>query len=179
VGGGGDRSGLDYTILKPGVIYGQGDHLLDHLSQSLRTFPVFPLVGMRDRAVRPVAVEDVVRVIQASLLERRLSEETVAIVGPEELSFRDMVRRVAAVVGRRPLVLGLPVSFHYVLAWVLERTMRVPLISRAQVRMMSEGIAEPLPACGALPDDLIPRQPFSGAQIRRGLPKVKVSTPEL
>jgi nucleoside-diphosphate-sugar epimerase len=35
-------SGLDYTILKSGMIYGRGDHMLDHLSRGLRTFRVFP-----------------------------------------------------------------------------------------------------------------------------------------
>ncbi len=38
------RSGLDYTILKCGVIYGRGDHMLDHLSHAFYTFPVFALV---------------------------------------------------------------------------------------------------------------------------------------
>ncbi|TME31964.1 MAG: NAD-dependent epimerase/dehydratase family protein, partial [Chloroflexi bacterium] len=37
-------SGVDYTILKSGVIYGRGDHLLDHVSRALYTFPFFPLV---------------------------------------------------------------------------------------------------------------------------------------
>src|SRR5437867_4748037 len=78
-------SGLDYTVIKAGVVYGKGDHMLAHLSGSLRIFPVFPLVGMRDRPLRPVAVEDLVRVLQASLVEGRLSRQTVAVTGPEEL----------------------------------------------------------------------------------------------
>ena len=56
-------SGLTYTILKAGVIYGRGDHMLDHLSHAFHTFPVFGLVGLRDRPVRPVAVDDVARIL--------------------------------------------------------------------------------------------------------------------
>ena len=37
-------SGLDYTVFKPGVIYGRGDHMLDHLSHALHTFPIFGFV---------------------------------------------------------------------------------------------------------------------------------------
>ena len=55
--------GLTYTILKAGVIYGRGDHMLDHLSHAFHTFPVFGLVGLRDRPVRPVAVDDVARIL--------------------------------------------------------------------------------------------------------------------
>jgi NADH dehydrogenase len=50
-------SGLSWSVLKCGVIYGRGDHMLDHLSHAFFTFPVFGLVGMRDRPVRPLAVE--------------------------------------------------------------------------------------------------------------------------
>ena len=71
-------SGLDYTILKAGVIYGLGDHMLDHLSHALHTFPVFALVGMKDRPVRPLAVEDLAEIIEASLTDSRLSRKTIA-----------------------------------------------------------------------------------------------------
>jgi NADH dehydrogenase len=40
----------------------------------------------------------------------------------------------------------------------------------AQVRILSEGLVEALPACDALPDDLKPRRAFSDEQIRAGLP---------
>ena len=38
-----------------GVIYGRGDHMLDHLSHAFHTFPIVGLVGLRSRPVRPVA----------------------------------------------------------------------------------------------------------------------------
>src|SRR5262249_28811703 len=57
------QSRLDYTILKAGLIYGRGDHLLDHLGQLLRKLPLFATVGLRERTVRPVAVADVVTVL--------------------------------------------------------------------------------------------------------------------
>jgi NADH dehydrogenase len=63
------NSGLDYTILKAGVIYGQGDHMLDHLSHAFHTFPIFALVGLEDRPVRPTAVADVARINAAALTE--------------------------------------------------------------------------------------------------------------
>src|SRR5690349_23812657 len=66
-------SGLDYTIFKAGVIYGRGDHMLDHLSHALYTFPIFGLVGMREKPIRPLAVEDLVAAIRASFQDARLS----------------------------------------------------------------------------------------------------------
>ena len=166
-------SGLDYTILKGGVIYGRGDHMLDHLSHAFHTFPVFALVGFADRPVRPTAVADVARIIVASLVDGRLSRETVAVVGPEEMSLAEAVRRVSLVVGRRPLTFRMPVWFHRGFAWVCERVMRVPLVSTAQVKMLAEGLTEPLPPTPFITGDLAPRTTFTDEQIRDGLPEPK------
>ncbi len=164
------HSGLDYTVLKCGVIYGRGDHMLNHLSHAFHTFPVFAFVGFKDKLIRPNAVEDVPRIVKTALVEGRLSRETVAVVGPEKLTLRQAVRRVAGVVGRRPLMFPMPVWFHYGLGWCVERIMRVPLVSVAQVRMLNEGLAEPSPPFEPLPAELEPRIPFSREQIRKGLP---------
>ncbi len=166
-------SGLDYTVLKAGIIYGKGDHMLDHLTHALYTFPVFALVGMMQKPIRPVAIEDVVRILQAALVDGRLSRQTVAVTGPEELTFGEAVRRVAKVVGKRAYVFRMPVLFHYLLAGCVERVMKIPLISVAQVRMLAEGIVEPTPGCQPLPDDLAPKSFFTDQQVRRGLPEAK------
>ncbi len=165
-------SSLDYTVVKAGVIYGKGDHMLDHLSQALETFPLFALVGMRDTLVRPLAVEDLVQIMESSLVGGRLSRETVPIIGPEEMGLSEAVRRVAAALGKRPYFLRVPVIFHYILRWFLERIMTIPLVSLAQVRILSEGIVEPLPACDPLPADLLPQRTFNEQQIRHGLPEI-------
>ncbi|HXN23626.1 MAG TPA: NAD(P)H-binding protein [Candidatus Dormibacteraeota bacterium] len=163
-------SGLDFTILKAGVIYGRGDHVLDHLSQALRTFPLFALVGMREKHIRRLAVEDLVRILRVALLEDRMSRQTLAVTGPDQLLLGDAVRRVADVVARRPIIFPMPVFFHRVLAFVAERIMTIPLMAVAQLRILSEGIVEPLPFCDPVPDDLSPRSKFTSDKIRRGLP---------
>ncbi len=166
-------SRLDYTILKAGVIYGHGDHMLDHLSHAFQTFPIFGLVGMKDKPIRPTAVEDVVRILTACLVEGRLSRQTVAVVGPEQLTLTEAVTRVAKAVGRVPLMVRLPIFVHQMFAYLFELTMKVPLLSSAQLRILSEGITEVLPYADPLPDDLSPKISFSNEQIKKGLPELK------
>ena len=144
--------------------------MLDHLSHAFHTFPVFAFVGFTDKPIRPNAVEDVVRIVKAALTEGALSRKTIAVVGPEQLTLREAVRRVAHVVGRRPLMFPLPLWFHYALGWCVERVMKVPLVSVAQVQMLSEGLAEPAPAYEFVPAELAPRIRFTEEQIRKGLP---------
>jgi uncharacterized protein YbjT (DUF2867 family) len=164
------ESGLDYTIIKAGMIYGRGDHMLDHLSHTIHTLPLFATVGFREQPIRPVAVEDVVDVLVAALVQGRLSRQTIFILGPEALLLSEAVRRVAATLGRKVWIVPAPVWFHLVLSRFFELVMRVPLIAAAQVRMLAEGFVQAAPFAEPLPADLTPHRHFTDDQIRKGLP---------
>jgi nucleoside-diphosphate-sugar epimerase len=163
-------SGLDYTIIKAGMVYGRGDHMLDHLSHALYTLPVFATVGFRQKAIRPLAIDDLVDVLCAALVDGRLARKTIAITGAEELFLSEAASRVAQVLGRRLLILPAPIVFHRLLAQVCEWVMKIPLVAKAQVQILVEGVVEPASVCDPLPADLSPRRRFTGDQIRDGLP---------
>ncbi len=137
------NSKLDYTVLKAGVVFGRGDQMLDHLSNALHTFPVFPTAGLKEKTIRPLAVEDLVHVIRAALIDRRMKRQTVAVLGPEEIYLSEAVRRVAEVVGKRALMFP--------------------------VRILSEGVVEPGSPVVPLPYDLVPTRRFTTDQIRDGV----------
>lgn len=162
-------SGLEYTILKAGMIYGDGDHLVDHLSRTIQTMPLFASVGLREKPISPIPVAELVEVLAASLGER-LTNQTVAVRGGETLLLSEAARRVARVLDRRLMIVPLPVAFHYALAQVTEWTMKVPLLAKAQARMLSEGVTEAAQPAAELPEDLRPRLPFDDARIRESLP---------
>ncbi|MGI9166025.1 MAG: hypothetical protein ACR2G5_06515 [Pyrinomonadaceae bacterium] len=162
---------LDYTVIKAGMVYGLGDHMLNHLSHALHTFPVFALVGFKEKGIRPLAIEDLVEVLQGALVKGRLTKKSVALTGAEELHLSEAVRRVERVTGHNIHFMPAPVSFHYVLARLWELTMKVPLVARTQVRILSEGVVEPALPCDPLPWGLVPIRRFTDDQIRKGLPR--------
>ena len=165
-------SKLNFTILKAGLVYGPGDHLLNNLSNLFRKMPIFAAVGLREKNVRLVAVEDLVDVIRASLDESRFARQTVAVLGPEEFPFSQAARRIAKAMGKPSLiVLPFPVFFHRILAFISERFMPKPLITKSQVQMLADGISKPTLESVPLPDDLKPKTLFTEEQIRKGLPK--------
>lgn len=165
------NSGLEYTIVKAGMVYGRGDHMLDHLSHAFHTIPFLATVGFRQEAIRPLAIEDLVQVLQAALIEGRLPGKTVALTGAEQLLLGEAARRVAEVLERRVWIFPAPVIFHRVLARVCEWTMKIPLVARAQVQILVEGVVEPATPCDPLPADLVPVRRFTPDQIRSGLPE--------
>jgi NADH dehydrogenase len=162
-------SKLEWTVLKPGMIFGRGDHMLDHLTRALCTFPVFVSIGRR--RVRPLAVGDAVQILMAALIDGRLARKTTAVTGHTELSFDDAVRLVGEVIGKRPILLRLPNALIYGVAWVAEQLMTVPLIATAQVRILEEEVVDSALAPDPLPDDLVPSTAFDSQSVRAGVPE--------
>jgi nucleoside-diphosphate-sugar epimerase len=163
------NSGIDHTILKSGMVYGPGDHMVNHVTRAVRTVPVFATVGYRERLVRPIPIDDAVDVLIAAL-EGRIPDPTVAVMGAEEVTLGEAVRRIARVAGRRPVFIPVPVWTIRVLAQLTEWTMVVPLVAKAQARMLAEGVSEAAPWAPELPTSIRPSLPFSDDRIRAALP---------
>lgn len=134
------RSGIEHTIIKAGMIYGNGDHMVDHVTRAVRSFPVFATVGFRERTVRPLPVEEAVDTLIAAL-EGRVPTPTVAVVGAEELELGTAVRRIARVAGGYPVYVRAPIWSIRALAQLTEWIMVVPLVAKAQAQMLAEGSA--------------------------------------
>ena len=166
-------SKLNYTILKAGLVYGPGDHLINNLSNLFKKMPVFATVGIKEKTVRLLAVEDLVDVIRVCLLdEDRFSRQSVAVTGPEEFPFSEAARRISRTMGKSSIiVLPFPVFFQRVLAWFSERFMPKPLVTKSQVQMLADGISQPTAESIPLPAEMQPKIRFTEEQIEKGLPK--------
>lgn len=171
-------SGIPHTILKSGMIYGPGDHMVDHVTKAVRTLPFFWTVGYRERTARPVPVDDATDVLLAAV-EGRIPDPTVAVMGADEVTLGEAIRRIARVAGRRPAYLPVPVWTIRVLAQLTEWLMVTPLVAKAQARMLSEGVSEALPAAPEPPIGIRPSRPFSDERIREALPDGRFTLADL
>jgi NADH dehydrogenase len=158
-------SGLQFTNLEAGVIFGAGDGMITNMWRAIRLAPVFATVGFHQPTLRPVWVGDIVEILSAAATSDVLANGTVAALGPEELQLGEAARRVAAARGSPILVFPLPLWFHYTLGWVAEHVMPRPLVSVAQVKMLAEGVSDPQPGTGMLPPELRPRTRFDREHI--------------
>ena len=86
--------GVPYAIIRPTLVFGVGDLLLNNMAWALRRFPVFPVYGSGDYPVQPIYVED----LAAQAVEAgSLSESSVAdAAGPDTLSFEALLRQLAS-----------------------------------------------------------------------------------
>lgn len=91
------ESGLSYAIVRPTLVFGPEDILVNNIAWGLRRFPIFLMPGAGDYRVQPVSVRDTARIaVDAGLAEENIE---VDAAGPETLTFESLVRLVRGAVG--------------------------------------------------------------------------------
>ncbi|MFP6576020.1 MAG: complex I NDUFA9 subunit family protein [Pirellulaceae bacterium] len=134
------ESGLDFTILRPAVIYGRGDDMISHLVKMIRFFPVFPVVGRGNSILQPVDVRDVAASVVAALEKEIAIGKSYDVVGPERLALKEVVRRVAEATGLNLYVLPTPIWLQRLAVSVMNRLSKNPLSTPAQLQMLVDGL---------------------------------------
>lgn len=131
--------GLTLTLLRPSVIYGEGDRFLNLFARLQRHLPVVPLAGANAR-FQPVWVEDVAQAIVRCLQDPATIGQTYNVVGPDVLTLRQLVQLAAQAGGvhhgRRRVVLALPPALARLQAWLMEWAPGEPLMSRDNLDSM-------------------------------------------
>lgn len=105
-------SGLSYAILRPTVIFGVEDILINNIAWFIRRFPVFGIPGNGRYSIRPIHVEDMARLI-ADAVDQPGNTVRDA-VGPETFTFEELVKLIAAQLGRPARLVHLPMPLAYV-----------------------------------------------------------------
>jgi nucleoside-diphosphate-sugar epimerase len=124
-------SQLDWTILRPTMIYGTSrDRNISRLLVFLRRWPVFPLCG--NALWQPVYVEDLAEAVVAALDSPRSVGRIYNLPGATPLHFADLVKAAARAVGRRVILARVPVEAAVIAA----RVTRV--VSAEQIRRLAE-----------------------------------------
>ena len=104
-------SGLSYTIVRPTVIFGDEDILLNNIAWFVRRFAVFGIPGDGRYRIRPIYVEDMAR-LMADAVDAR-GNAVIDAVGPETYTFEELVRLIARSIGRSVRFVHVPASFAY------------------------------------------------------------------
>ena len=126
------ESGLSYAIIRPTLIFGDGDILFNNIAWALRRLPVFPVPGRRALRVQPVAGWDVAAAAVAAA--RRDEPATMDAAGPAVYRFAELVRTVGAAIGvRRPLI-RVPRDVALALGGAVARIRGDELFTREELR---------------------------------------------
>ncbi len=120
-------SGVSYAIVRPTLVFGPRDILVNNIAWGLRRTPVFPVAGHGRYRVQPVAVEDTA----AICVDAAAADDGVVLdaAGPEVLSYEELVRLVAAAVGSRSRIVHAPPRLVLALARIVGLARRDVLLT--------------------------------------------------
>jgi len=132
------HSGLSYAILRPAVIFGREDILINNIAWLLRRFPVFAIPGDGDYQVQPIFVEDLAELA----VEAGESRDNLVMdaVGPEVYGFEEMVRLIAKKIGKWSLMVHVSPEFFLQLTRVLNPLVGDIILTRDEVFALMAGL---------------------------------------
>jgi len=131
-------SGLSYCILRPAVLFGRGDILINNIAWMLRHLPVFGIFGDGRYKIQPVHVDDLARlaVEGGAMQDRRI----IDALGPEAFTYRGMVQALAGILGLRRPLLSVPASAGYLMGWLMGKVMDDVVITREELGGLLAGL---------------------------------------
>ena len=129
-------SRMDYTILRPSVIFGEGDEFMTALAGLVRLGPMAPVIGSGRNRMQPVAVEDVARCVADSVGNSLVKGRTINLGGPHRLSYNDLLEEVALAMGRRLRLVHIPTALAWPAVALLQNVLPRPPVTTAQLRML-------------------------------------------
>lgn len=144
-----EDSGVGHSIVRPTVVFGGGDVLINNIASLLRRFPVFGLPGRGPCGVRPVHVDDVARLCVEGAA--REGNEIVDAVGPESLTFAEMVDQVRRTIGSSATLVAMPPAVIPGITWAIGFALGDVLLTRDELRgLMDNLVTVDGPATGTI-----------------------------
>ncbi len=132
------ESGLSYAILRPTVLFGQEDILINNIAWILRAFPVFGVFGDGQYRLQPIYVDDLARI--AVEQGRRTENVVINAIGPETFTYRELVRTLGEIIGKRRPIFSLPPVLGYWVGWAISRSMGDVTITREEIKGLMDGL---------------------------------------
>jgi NADH dehydrogenase len=141
------ESGLSYAILRPTVVFGREDILINNIAWTLRHLPLFGVFGDGNYRLQPIYVDD----LAALAVEQGKKRENVIIdaIGPETFTYRDLARAIGEIIGVRRPILSVPPVLGYAAGWVIGKLVGDVMITWPEVKgLMGDLLCTDSPPAG-------------------------------
>jgi len=132
------ESGLSYAILRPAVLFGKEDILVNNIAWVLRRFPVFAVFGDGQYRLQPIYVDDLAQIA----VDKGRQEESSIInaIGPETFAYRGMVEAIGDIIGKIRPVVSVPPTVGYLGGWIIGKMVRDVMITREEIQGLMDNL---------------------------------------
>ena len=131
-------TGVSHAIIRPTLVFGEGDLLLSNMAWALRRFPVFPVFGRRDYQVQPIYAEDLTA--QAVDVGSGRDSFVADAAGPETFTFEELLRLLASAVNARVRLVHTPPTVGFAMTRLVGLLLRDTVLTRDEVNGLMAGL---------------------------------------
>jgi NADH dehydrogenase len=132
------ESRLDYSILRPTVLFGREDILINNIAWALRRFPFFAVFSDGSYRLQPICVEDLAELAVAE--GKRNQNSVINAIGPETFTYRALVEAVGEAIGRKRHIIGVSPGLGYAASFAIGWFVRDTFITREEIKGLMDGL---------------------------------------
>ena len=122
------------TILRPSVVYSVDDNFTTNFMTLLNRLPIFPLYYSGKTKFTPIHCSDLTDIIY-SVITKNINSQIIECVGPEEISFKEIIERLLKLIDKKRILIPLPLSLALFSAKIFE-ILPQPLLTVDQLRLL-------------------------------------------
>lgn len=125
-------TGVSYAILRPTVLFGKEDILINNIAWALRRFPIMGVFGDGMYRLQPIYVDD----LAAMAVEQGKNREntTINAIGPETFTYKELVKEIGNIIGKRRPIISMPPSLGYVAGKMMGFFVKDVMITRDEIK---------------------------------------------
>ncbi|MFN2197278.1 MAG: epimerase, partial [Anaerolineales bacterium] len=125
------ESGLSYAILRPTVLFGKEDILVNNIAWVLRHLPVFGVFGDGQYKVQPIYVDDLAELAVAQ--GKKQENVVIDAIGPETFTYRELAAHIGEIIGKKRPIVSVPPALGYAVGWVIGELVGDVMITREEI----------------------------------------------
>ncbi|MCP5108817.1 MAG: NAD(P)H-binding protein [bacterium] len=125
------ETGISYAVLRPTVLFGKEDILVNNIAWVLRHLPVMGVFGSGKYRLQPIYVDD----LALLAVEEGENRENVIInaIGPETFTYKELIRTIAAIIGKKRLIIPVPPLVGYITGKLIGKLVGDVTITREEI----------------------------------------------
>ena len=123
------------TILRPSIVYSVDDNFTTNFMKMLSILPMFPLYYNGKTKFTPIHCSDLTDIIY-HVISKNIYSKIIECVGPEVLTFKEILQKLLDLIGRKRILLPFPLSLAKISAGLFE-LLPNPLLTRDQLRLLN------------------------------------------
>jgi len=125
------ESGLSYAILRPAVLFGREDILINNIAWFLRRFPVFGVFGDGKYKLQPIYVDDLAKL--AVKQGQKTENVIIDAIGPETFTYRELISKIGKVIGKKRPVISIPPFIGFCVGSIVGKILGDVTITRDEI----------------------------------------------